>query len=181
MATLAISPIPLRFNDMASRRIPLGDIPNAANSPARHLASHKRPRDQLEPFEKSSFDAQPRTKRPALDTNHLRLRVSPASKLGVSRDDRIPARPTASHPTPFERRLLAAKENGSQQRVQRPEKPSEDLAGIRRWQQHYKKAFPVFVFYFESIPEDVRAKYSKIVRNLGAVSNIESASVMKVH
>ena len=171
MATLAISPIPLKFNDMTSRRIPLGDVPNAANSPARQLLAQKRSRDQSEHYDKTSFDLQPRIKRPALGSHSLRLRLSPADRSSISRDSKDQTGPSVpAHPTQFERRLLAARESEGQQRVQRSEKPTEDLAGIRRWQQHYKKAFPGFVFYFESIPEEVRAKYSKIVRNLGAVS-----------
>lgn len=170
MATLAISPIPHKFNTMTSKRVPLGDVPNAANSPARQIAPYKRSREQVEAQENFHIDYQPRAKRQALDANQLRLRVSPANRLHRLKDDRPTSRPPPTiYPTAFERRLLAAKEAGTQQRVQRPERQQEDLEGVRKWQQHYKKAFPAFVFYFESIPEDVRIRYSKIVRNLGAV------------
>jgi hypothetical protein len=44
------------------------------------------------------------------------------------------------------------------------------MDSIRQWQRHYRKAFPQFVFYFDSIPEDMRRKCSRQVMALGAVS-----------
>ncbi len=46
----------------------------------------------------------------------------------------------------------------------------ENLEQVRQWQKHYRKLFPTFVFYFESIPEDARVTYTKQVTALGAVS-----------
>lgn len=46
----------------------------------------------------------------------------------------------------------------------------EKLENVRQWQKHYRKAFPQFVFYFESVPNDVRAKCLKQAIALGAVS-----------
>lgn len=173
MATLALSPIPHKFNAMTSRRIPLGDVPNAANSPARQVSHFKRSRDQVEAQENFPIDLQPRTKRQAFDPSSLKLRLSPTKHPNPIRDDRVFSRPsTTSRPTTsFERKLFAAKEAGSQQRIQRQQRqPSEAVENVRRWQQHYKKAILEFVFYFESFPEDVRMRYSKTVRSLGAVS-----------
>ena len=76
-----------------------------------------------------------------------------------------------TQPNAFERRLLAAKEGKSVPKVERQEKASQmQLDDVRQWQKHYKKLFPSFVFYFESLPEDVRANCSKYVKSLGAVS-----------
>ncbi|KAI9790998.1 MAG: hypothetical protein M1816_004565 [Peltula sp. TS41687] len=44
----------------------------------------------------------------------------------------------------------------------------ESIENVRQWQRHYRKVFPSFVFYFESLPEDVRAKCSKQIALLGA-------------
>ena len=182
MATLAISPIPHKFNNMAARRVPLGDVPNATNSPARHVNPYKRSRDQVVAQENLSFDIQPKAKRQALEGTQVRTRLSPSKQRIQQREDRVPAKPaTNCQPTVFERRLLASRESEGQQRVQRQEKPShETLEGVRVWQKHYKKAFPQFVFYFEGIPEDVRVRCSRTVRNLGAVSTILSSSMPKL-
>ena len=158
---------------MTSRRVPLGDVPNAANSPARHLTHFKRSRDQLEAQENFPIEWQPKSKRQAFDPSNLKLRLSPAKQAHPVRDDKVFARPSNNNrpATSFERKLLAAREAGSQQRVQRQQRqPTESIENVRRWQQHYKKAILGFVFYFESVPEDVRIKYSKTVRSLGAVS-----------
>lgn len=40
---------------------------------------------------------------------------------------------------------------------------------LRQWQRYYRKAFPTFVFYFESIPGDVRQKCVRQIMGLGAV------------
>ena len=183
MATLSISPIPHKFSNMASRRIPLGDVPNAANSSSRNIPSYKRTRDQVEAQENLSFDIRPRAKRQALDAFQSKNHVSPARHRLQPREDRVAKKvPIDDQPTTFERRLLAAREAGLQQRVQRQDKaPQETLEGVRRWQKHYKQAFPQFVFYFEGIPEDVRSKCSRTVRNLGAVSVLTSQKPSIAH
>ncbi|KAK4693072.1 regulatory subunit for Cdc7p protein kinase, partial [Lecanoromycetidae sp. Uapishka_2] len=129
---------------MNGKRVPLGNVPNAANSPFRAVAAaaSKRSREQVEQQEDLQYDFQPRAKRQALAN---------------------------VEPTAFERRLLAAREDKALQKVEKQEKPSTDtLDTIRQWQKHYKKSFPLFVFYFESVPEDVRQKCSKWIRQLGA-------------
>jgi regulatory subunit for Cdc7p protein kinase len=76
-------------------------------------------------------------------------------------------------PSAFEKKLVAAREKERQPVVKsvKTEKASADtMDTIRQWQRHYRKAFPQFVFYFDSIPEDVRRKFSRQVTALGAVS-----------
>lgn len=66
---------------------------------------------------------------------------------------------------------MAVRDKERQLRTTRPEKtPAETLDTIRQWQRHYRRAFPQFVFYFDSIPEDSRSKCSRQVLALGAVS-----------
>lgn len=175
MATLTRSPIPLKFENMTSRRVPLSNVPNAANSPARHVAASKRSRDQTLAQENLSLDLLPKAKRQALDATQPRSRLSPLKQFQRVKESRLFSKATTrAQPTAFERRLLAAKEAQvphQQQKVQRQENEiHETLEEVRQWQRHYKKAFPAFVFYFEGLPEETRSKFSRTVRNLGAVS-----------
>lgn len=71
--------------------------------------------------------------------------------------------------TSLEQKLIAAREKKHQAEME--EKAiNESIENVRQWQKHYRKVFPNFVFYFESIPEDVRGKCSKHIMSLGAVS-----------
>lgn len=171
---VSLSPAPYNLGDMAGKRVPLGDIPNAANSPFRAVAAaaSKRSRDHTEAHEELLCDFQPRSKRQALEDGRINLRISPRKQALQAAESRVFSKRTVNaQPTAFERKLLAAREDKSQQRVVRHEKASnEALDTVRQWQKHYKKSFPGFVFYFESVPEDVRMRCSKWVRSLGAVS-----------
>lgn len=185
MAEVSLSPAPHKLGNTSSRRVPLGNVPNAANSPLRSVAAatSKRSRDQLDAQEDSAYDLQPRAKRQALEDGRAYLRPSPRKQAIQSAEGRVfNKRPLNAQPTPFEKRLIAsAKENKGiqkleqkieqrvQQRVERQGKAShEALEDIRQWQRHYKRSFPTFVFYFESLPEEVRVKCSKWIRSLGA-------------
>ena len=157
--------------------MPLGNVPNVANSPFRAVAAaaSKRSRDQTEAHEELSQDCYPRSKRQASEHGRVNLRISPRKQSLKSTEERVFSKRTGNvTPTAFERRLLAAREERSQQRVERQEKAShEALDTVRQWQKHYKKSFPGFVFYFESVAEDVRVRCSKWVRSLGAVGSLE--------
>lgn len=185
MAQVSLSPAPHKLGNMSNKRIPLGNVPNAANSPFRSVAAAaaKRSRDQVEAQEDLPYDLKPRTKRQALEDGRTSLRTSPRKQTLQSAEGRIfNRRPVNAQPTPFERRLLASTKDNKvtqrveqkieqriQQRVERQGKAShEALEDIRQWQRHYKRSFPTFVFYFESLPEEVRVKCSKWIRSLGA-------------
>ena len=187
MAEVSLLPVPHKLGNMSSRRVPLGNVPNAANSPFRSVAAvtSKRPRDQVEAQEDLSCELQPRTKRQALEDGRTYVRISPAKQALQSAEGRIfNKRAVNAPPNSFERKLLASAketqvaqrveekiEQKVQQRVERQWKAShEALEDIRQWQRHYKRSFPTFVFYFESLPEEVRVKCSKWIRSLGAVS-----------
>lgn len=75
-------------------------------------------------------------------------------------------------PNTFTRRLeaLGAKPIQQSNTVAELKAAEENLDTIRQWQRHYRRVFPKFVFYFESISEDSRVKFSKQVTALGAVS-----------
>ncbi|GLI76336.1 Cdc7p-Dbf4p kinase complex regulatory subunit [Penicillium ochrochloron] len=150
---------------MSTRR-PLANVPNATNSPHRAgLVPAKRARSgQIEiPF------GQPPPKKQVMDAveqdrSRLIVHQNTESKLFARRSNN-------ANPSAFEKKLVAAreKERIPQPKGSRNEKPSADtMDTIRQWQRHYRKAFPQFVFYFDSIPEDVRRKFSRQVVALGA-------------
>jgi regulatory subunit for Cdc7p protein kinase len=79
---------------------------------------------------------------------------------------------TNGQPTAFQRKLVAARERGAMMLkvTKNNEGPApQNLETIRQWQKHYRKVFPEYTFYFESIPEDLKARFSRQIANLGAV------------
>jgi regulatory subunit for Cdc7p protein kinase len=93
----------------------------------------------------------------------------------VQAEGRVFTRKSTTQQSAFERKcVVAAREKSAQQAVVKAERTSEEnLETIRQWQKHYRKIFPTFVFYFESVPEETRLKYTKQVTALGAVSHPE--------
>lgn len=159
---------------MSSRRPALASVPGAINSPYRPTlaAASKRSRSDFDAQDDSASLQQPLAKRQLYESYESHPRTPPRKQTPQPAEDRVfSRRPTNSQPTAFERKLLAAKERPPSYRIERQEKAAAaSLNGIRQWQKHYRREFPYFVFYFESIPEDIRVKYSKFVRVLGAVS-----------
>jgi regulatory subunit for Cdc7p protein kinase len=146
---------------MTSRRLPLANLPNAANSPFRD-AGIKRARSH------------------AGDQRELAYAQPPAKKMILEADEDETRRHALlrkagqNPPTALQRKLEAVRDNRPTSRAaEKAQKASqENLENIRNWQRHYKKVFPQIVFYYESIPEDVRSKISRRVQTLGAVSRI---------
>ncbi len=156
---------------MTGRRVPLGNVPNGANSPFR--TATKRSRDQVDTQGDFPWDLQPSVKRQAYELEKPPSRVSPRKHGLPSAEGRVfnIKKPSGTPPTTFERQLLALKEGSKpQQRVERQERSTEQaVKGIKQWQEHYRRAFPSFVFYFENIGEETRIKCVKYARSLGAV------------
>lgn len=175
MAAVFVPPSPQTSQNMSTRRPPLANVPNATNSPARSgVLPTKRSRTastQLDiPY------GQPPPKKQVVDGVEQDARSPTRTKSTANQpgDSRIfSRRANNGQPSAFERKLHAAREK-DRQTVAKPvrnEKPSaETLDTIRQWQRHYRKVFPTFVFYFDSIPEDARSKCSRQVNALGAVS-----------
>ena len=174
MAAVFVPPSPQTQN-MSTRRPPLANVPNATNSPARSgVLPTKRSRTastQLDiPY------GQPPPKKQVVDGVEQDARSPTRTKSTANQpgDSKLfSRRANNGQPSAFERKLHAAREK-DRQTVAKPvrnEKPSaETLDTIRQWQRHYRKVFPTFVFYFDSIPEDARSKCSRQVNALGAVS-----------
>lgn len=145
-------------------RAPLASIPNATNSPHRSLTQSigKRSRQQgpvlqeNEPPQKRQI-VEKKVREDAPTTPRRRVPPSTAEGRVFERGS------TATQPTDFHRKLIASKKEAEQ--------PSIEAADttIRAWQRHYRKVFPAFVFYFDSIPDDVRARFSKHIGSFGAV------------
>lgn len=170
MATTSISPAWPKTGAVPNRRIPLSSIPNAVNSPYRSAATASK-RSRLEQDLQEDFvnNQQPPAKRQALEYANARFRTPPRKQAFQYAEDR-PAKRSANPPSiSLEQKLAAAKERPSNYKTERLERTASE---IRQWQKHYRRVFPDFVFYFENIPDDVRVKYSRFVRVLGAVSQL---------
>lgn len=175
MATISLSPAQHQARNTPNRRVPLGINHNAVNSPLQGPAASKRSRDQIEAQEEFPWNSQPHAKRPALEAHFQTRRTSPRKQVLQHAEARVFTKKSGNiEPTNFERQLLAARDNRPQQRMERQEKSTnQNLRSIKQWQEHYKRAFPQFVFYFEGLSEDGRIRCSKYARSLGAVSHIQ--------
>ena len=85
-------------------------------------------------------------------------------------------RPTDSHLTAFDRKLLAVKDTTVPARVVKDEKILSEKEMIKQWQKHYRRVFPDYVFYFESVPEDTRRQFSRRLHTFGAVRSFHGLS-----
>jgi regulatory subunit for Cdc7p protein kinase len=173
MAAVSISPLPHTRSTMSGRRVPLSSNPNAVNSPYRAVAAgaSKQKRSYATVQREEAYGQQPPAKKQMFES-HQPLRTPPRQQsTQSSAEGRVFTRKSnAPQQSAFERKCVAVREK-PQQIVTKAEKPSgENLDTIRQWQKHYRKIFPTFVFYFESVPEEVRLKYTKQVIALGAVS-----------
>ncbi|KAI9743025.1 MAG: hypothetical protein M1818_003320 [Claussenomyces sp. TS43310] len=157
-----------------NRRVPLSSNPNAANSPYRAVASaaaQKQKRSYATIQREEAYGQAPPAKKQMLEANGLSLRTPPRQPSGQAAEGRVfTRRSNNSQPTAFERKCEVVRVRPTpQQTASRPEKPSEEnLETIRQWQKHYRKVFPKYVFYFESIPEETRIKHARQVIMLGA-------------
>ena len=178
MAAVAVSPAQYNLGMMSNRRAPLSSVPNAVNSPYRVAAASKRSRQQADQ-ENVADDLQPPNKKQAFADRHPTPRTPPQQQPIQRGELRIfSKRAPIIQPTAFERKLLEAKEKRAIERRELAQEPkverqgrnaSESLEVIRQWQKHYRKVFPTFVFYFESISDESRARHAKFIRAFGAV------------
>lgn len=109
-------------------------------------------------MEKDSSNVQPATPRRKITSSTVEGRVFEKGS-------------TNGQPTAFQRKLVAARERGmTLKETKNNEGPTpQNLETIRQWQKHYRKVFPEYTFYFESVPEDLKARFSRQIANLGAV------------
>jgi regulatory subunit for Cdc7p protein kinase len=118
-----------------------------------------------------AYGQPPPSKKQVLEVREGNLRTPPRRNVAESIEGHIFTRRSNAQPTAFEQKLQAARRRPTIQAVAKPDRAAEEnLETIRQWQRHYRKVFPKFVFYFESVSDDVRLRYAKQVTALGAVS-----------
>lgn len=174
MAAISIPQSPKdSFNMSTTRRVPLSSNANAVNSPFRPTvgAVSKQKRSYANVQREEAYGQPPPAKKQMLDSFHV-VKTPPRQQSTQNpTEGRVLVRKAIpSQHNSFERKGVTVRER-SQQTVVKAEKVSgQDLEGIKAWQKHYRKVFPTCVFYFESVPEDIRQKYTRKVLALGAVS-----------
>ncbi|KAL1594520.1 Cdc7p-Dbf4p kinase complex regulatory subunit [Paraconiothyrium brasiliense] len=160
MAAVAVPPSPQVVDVMANRRVPLANLHNATNSPMRATAiGGKRQRSHASEQRDLTY-GQPPSKKLMVEDD------ADARRSGL-------VRRSAAPPTALTKKLEAAREQKVAPRATRPntrgpEVNASNLETIRNWQRHYRKLFPQFVFWFESVPDDTKSKVSRQAQILGS-------------
>ena len=178
MATVSLTHAAVDPVAMAGRRQPLTNIPNAVNSPFRNVTAINGKRTRAQAGEQREVvHGQPPTKKQIIEIPDEELEnVDPLRRNGVpaaaqDKADEFFSKRSTGPETAFQRKLAAARERKPvpQQRIEpAPKQNADNLESIRQWKRHYKRQFPQFVFYFESVPEDVRVKTARQFQTLGA-------------
>ena len=157
-----------------TRRQPLMSIPNATNSPHRALTNSgsKRVRAAANGIYQEN---EPPSKRLAVEKSSREpVPITPRRQPGhESAEGRVFERGTGTPVNSFQKRLVAARDKGTTSRGTRASATTgtgKDLDTIRQWQKHYRKLFPTFHIFFDSITEETKARFIKQIRSLGAVS-----------
>lgn len=140
----------------STRRAPLSNNPNAANSPLRSAAGSKVKRSHATVQREEQYGQPPPLKKQMLEHGSQRATRSPTSQSRT--------RPAHQAQRPRARAPQTTAESTQHQRAQ-----ERDLAS---WQKQYRARFPRMVFYFDSVPDDVRTRLVKPIVYLGAVSHI---------
>ncbi|TQN72940.1 Hsk1-interacting molecule 1, partial [Colletotrichum shisoi] len=152
MAAISLSPnlAPPR-PAMSTRRTPLSSNPNVVNSPLRAasaLAQAKHRRSHANIQREELYAQPPPYKKQAVENVGSRQLRSPSK---ITKASQLPQR--VGRPVTKER--STHHDDASVER-------------IRQWQAEYRGRFPKMVFYFDSVPEDQRAKLSRHAQSLGA-------------
>jgi len=192
MASVLAAALPPSPAAMPSRRVPLGALPSVANSNYNMVATTvKRPRSQSITQREGNFSQQPPIKKQIVEVPQaqpimrtpVRNRLEP--KVMPPRRSTNRTRAVGGSPPPFN--PIAGTTQSSRKAATEATAVThgghgkgtaasatvrtEGIERIRAWQGHYRRVFPMFVFYFESLPTDAAAKYQRQVQALGAVSS----------
>ncbi|KAK1776239.1 Dfp1/Him1, central region-domain-containing protein [Copromyces sp. CBS 386.78] len=174
-----------------TKRAPLSDNPNAANSPLRGSSatalalqgSKKAVRSHADQLREEPYGQPPPAKRQMIEHGGQRAAASPmSSRSNVSNAMRKPS--TISRTAERERaeRRTTATTTATSTRAERSHAAltttttatttdritSKELEDLAIWQASMRTRFHKMVFYFESIPDDQRHKLAKQVAQLGA-------------
>ncbi|KAK5124951.1 hypothetical protein LTR85_001141 [Meristemomyces frigidus] len=162
---------------MASRRAPLANVPNAVNSPFRNVAAASGKRTRAQAGE--AVYGQPPSKKHIIeipDGNEENVDPRRRNGVAVSAQDKLDepfSKRSNTQPTAFERKLASVREKKPstqqpQTKERVPKVNGDNLESIRQWQRHYRRQFPQFVIYFDSVTDDVRSKTVRQIQSLGA-------------
>lgn len=149
---------------MSSRRVPLASNPNVANSPIRNTSSfaavlskhRQQKRTHASVQREEPYGQPPPIKKKLLNDGTEQPLRSPVRQVKVVRKDLARAY----------RDEKLSQTLGSQAAVR-----EDETARVQRWKSITRTNFPKFVFYFESVPNDQRAKLVRHLTQLGAVSS----------
>ncbi|KAK4187189.1 Dfp1/Him1, central region-domain-containing protein [Podospora australis] len=167
-----------------TRRAPLSNNPNVANSPMRvsaaALQGSKKIRSHADLLREESYGQPPPAKRQmiARETGSP-TRTKPARTIvhrGTS--TRTPGI-SSSHTAPSHRAALAAHAAAQTQAQAQAQAQAQDTraayrpsasesTSLEEWQANIRARFPKMVFYFESVPEEARSRLARQVAHLGA-------------
>lgn len=183
-----------------TKRAPLSDNPNAANSPLRGSSatalalqgSKKAVRSHADQLREEPYGQPPPAKRQMIEHGGQRVAASPTSTSARSNVSNIMrSKPTISRTAERERERererASSKITATSTRAERSHAASasasastttatdritqKELDDLSIWQTSMRSRFHKMVFYFESIPDDQRHKLAKQVAQLGAVSH----------
>ncbi|KAH7350460.1 Dfp1/Him1, central region-domain-containing protein [Pyrenochaeta sp. MPI-SDFR-AT-0127] len=141
---------------MSNRRVPLATLQNATNSPLRATAiGGKRQRSHASEQRDIAY-GQPPPKKQIIEVDDAEAR-----RHGL-------VRRSGAQPTALTRKLEAARENKVPAKQMSVQRASNDLETIRQWQRHYRKLFPQFVFYFDSVSNPQKDKLMGRAQVLGS-------------
>jgi hypothetical protein len=165
MATLSLQPSPHGMVNMNSRRAPLREAPSSVlNSPLRGASA--------------AVVGSKRVRSHGVDQREYLYQYGPplnVKRQAVQADSGDPRgflRKTGSNPpTALQRKLEAVRDARAAKNDASKTLSEESLENIRQWQRHYRKLFPSFTFFFDSVPDSARLKVESDVRSLGAVSS----------
>ncbi|KAL8305790.1 hypothetical protein RB597_003506 [Gaeumannomyces tritici] len=173
MATVSLSVSPASFSAMSTRRVPLSNNPNVANSPLRgsHVSAaansfgfSKQKRSYASAQREELYGQPPPAKKQMLGNvstyrTTLRSPVKPRTVAHAASLQRASA---------TERDRERERDRASQQASRAPKITEREIETIQKWVANQKAQFPRHVFYFESVPDDVRAKLARQLMALGA-------------
>lgn len=153
---------------MSSRRAPLASNPNVANSPIRNTSSNfaavlNKHRQQKRTYasvqREEPYGQPPPSKKKLLNDGTEQPLRSPVRQVKVVRKDLA---------------RVHKDEKLSQHQGSKAAVREDEAARVQRWKSITRANFPNFVFYFESVPNDQRAKLVRHLTQLGAVSPMET-------
>ncbi|KAK4945227.1 Cdc7p-Dbf4p kinase complex regulatory subunit, partial [Elasticomyces elasticus] len=161
---------------MATRtqRQPLMNIPNGTNSPHRLLTNSGSKRTRVAANITQQENNEPPSKRQALEKQPVP--ITPRRHAQKNVEGQVFERGhDVVEQNEFNKRLLAARGRNASRasnRVQKEELAAEKkkVEDVKQWQKHYRKLFPSYSFYFDSVPEDVKVRFRRQINVLGAVS-----------